>query len=359
MRSPTPDAGATPRPVGKVLVTWIDYDPDDPDTGGRLRDAGFEIALAPKHGARSPAELASLVRNAVGAIVSTDPFEASVFAAAPLLRVIARVGVGTDSIDIAAATEAGVVVTTTPGANHETAADHALAMILVALRRIVEYDASVRRGEWLRAGAMTAWDLHGTRVGLVGFGAIGRAVYRRLAGFGADVLVTDPAIPPSPPGARPRGGHEVVGFDELVARADVVSLHLPLLDSTRGIIGPAELGAMRRETLLVNTSRGGLVDEDALVAALTARRIRGAALDVFADEPRVPTALRQLPNVVLTPHVGGLSDGSIRRMTRDATGSVLGVLTDAPLPRSVINPAAFDHPRQRAASSTLALPGAS
>jgi phosphoglycerate dehydrogenase-like enzyme len=347
-RRPEPSHGRqVPGSPGEVLVTWIDFDPEDADTGGRLRAAGLDITLAPKHGARNAGELAGLVRNAVAAIVSTDPFERSVLAAAPLLRVIARVGVGTDSIDLDAATDAGVVVTTTPGANRETAADHAVAMILAAVRRIVEHDASIRRGEWLRAGAMTPWDLHGTIVGLVGFGGIGRAVARRLAGFGTRMIVADPALA----AGSADNGYEVVSLPELLARAEVVSLHLPLLDDTRGIIGPAELAAMRADALLVNTSRGGLVDEDALVAALGAGALRGAALDVFADEPHVPDGLRTLPNVVLTPHVGGLSDSSISRMTRDATDCVLRVLAGLPTRGTVVNPTALEHPRQRAAAA--------
>ena len=336
-------------------MTWIDFDPDDAHTGARLRDAGLDINLAPKHGARDATELAALAQNAVAAIVSTDPFERSVFAAAPQLRVIARVGVGTDSIDVAAATDAGVVVTTTPGANRETAADHAVAMILACVRRIVEHDASIRRGEWLRAGAMTPWDLHGTVVGLVGFGGIGRAVARRLGGFGTRVLVADPALTAASTG----NGYEVVPLEELLRRSEVVSLHLPLLDDTRGIIGPAELASMRPDALLVNTSRGGLVDEAALVAALSAGALRGAALDVFVDEPHVPQGLRALPNVVLTPHVGGLSDSSISRMTRDATDCVLRVLSGLPARGTVVNPSALDHPRQRSVASGVAVTGAS
>lgn len=362
MASPSPrhsSASATsgpPAPAGKVLVTWIDFQPDDPTTGGRLRNAGLEVCLAPKLGARDHQELVRLVGDAVAAIVSTDPFDRAVLAAAPLLRVIARVGVGTDSIDIRAATEAGIVVTTTPGANRETAADHAVAMILAAVRRIVEHDASVRRGEWLRAGGMTPWDLHGTTVGLIGFGDIGRAVAKRLRGFGTRMLIADPAHTAETAG----DGHHVVALDTLLAEADIVSLHLPLRGSTRGIIGARELAAMRTDALLVNTARGGLVDEEALVDALDAGSIRGAALDVFAEEPDVPMSLRDRPNVVLTPHVGGLSERSIARMTRAATDSVLSVLAGTAAAHSVLNPRALDHPRHRAAAApSLALPGAS
>src|ERR1044071_369311 len=216
--------------AAKVLVTWMNFDPDEERTGARLRAAGFDLVLAPKTGARTPADMAALVADSVAAIVSTDPFDRDVFAAAPRLRAIARVGVGTDSIDLQAATDAGVVVTTTPGANRETTADHALALILAALRRVVEHDASVRRGEWRRGGDLTPWELHQTTVGLVGFGEIGRAVARRLRGFDVELLVCDPV-------ARPGRGLERVELRELLRRADVVSLHVPLTDATAGLIG--------------------------------------------------------------------------------------------------------------------------
>jgi phosphoglycerate dehydrogenase-like enzyme len=308
------------------------YDAEGAATGRRLSDAGFELTLSPKLGARGPREVAALAADADAAIVSTDPFDAGVFAAAPRLRVVARVGVGTDSIDLDAATAAGVVVTTTPGANHETVADHALALVLAAIRRVTEHDASVRRGEWDRAGALTPWDMHGTTVGLVGYGAIGRAVARRLAGFGVELLVADPV-------AAPEDRVELVTLEALLTRADVVSLHVPLGAATAGMIGARELARMRSHAILVNTSRGGLVDERALFAALRGGGLRAAALDVFADEPPAPGGLAELPNVVLTPHVGGLSERSIRQMTALATDCVLRVLAGEPDPAWVANPA--------------------
>lgn len=315
-----------PRDDRSVLVTWMGFEPDGEATGARLREAGLRIVLAPKDGERSAAEVARLVAGSVAAIVSTDPFDRSVFAAATGLRVVARVGVGTDSIDLDAATAAGVVVTTTPGANRETAADHALAMILAALRRVVEHDASVRRGEWRRGGDLTPWDLHGTTVGLVGYGDIGRAVGRRVAAFGARVLACDPAAADGVP------------LPVLLERADVVSLHLPLTAETRNLIGAAELARMPSHAVLVNASRGGLVDEPALVAALRAGTIRAAALDVFADEPHLTPGLAELPNVVLTPHIGGLSERSIAVMTERATDQVLAVLAGRPDSACVANP---------------------
>ena len=322
-----------------VLVTWMGFDPDGRETGARLRAAGLQLRLAPKTGARTTADMARLAANAVAAIVSTDPFDRRVFAAAPKLRAIARVGVGTDSIDLAAATEAGVVVTTTPGANRETTADHALALILAALRRVVEHDASVRRGEWSRGGDLTPWELNRTTVGLVGYGDIGRAVARRLRGFDVDLLVCDPA-------SHDRGDVESVGLPELLRRSDVVSLHVPLTDTTIGLIGAPELALMPRSAVLVNTSRGGLVDEAALADALRAGRLRGAALDVFADEPSVPLPLAGLRNVILTPHIGGLSERSIGSMTERATSHVLDVLRGAPDPSAVANPAVLDRGKE-------------
>lgn len=316
----------------EVLVTWVDFDPDGSQTGARLREAGLQLHLAPKTGTRTAAEMSRLVAGAVAAIVSTDPIDRQVLATAATLRVIARVGVGTDSIDLAAATEAGVVVMTTPGANRETTADHALAMILAAVRRVVEHDASVRRGEWRRAGDLTPWDLHRTTVGLVGYGSIGQAVARRLRGFDVELLVCDPA-------GRPDHGAKAVPLPVLLRRADVVSLHAPLTGGTRGLIGRDELSLMRPEAVLVNTSRGGLVDEHELAAALAAGRLRAAALDVFGDEPDVPSALARLPNVVLTPHIGGLSERSIATMTEQATSHVLDALRGAPDTAVVANPA--------------------
>jgi len=326
-----PDGGPAPT----VLVTWIDFDPDGQRTGARLRQAGLRIRLAPKTGARSPVEMAGLAADAVAAIVSTDPFDRAVFAAAPQLRAIARVGVGTDSIDLEAATEAGVVVMTTPGANRETTADHALALILAALRRLLEHDASVRRGDWQRGGDMTPWDLHETTVGLIGYGAIGRAVARRLRGFDVTLLVCDP-------GTDGSDGAMAVELPELLGRSDVVSLHAPLTDATVGLLGDAELRLMRPSAVLVNTSRGRLVDEAALADALRARRLRGAALDVFADEPEVPRALSGLPNVILTPHIGGLSERSIASMTERATAHVIAALNGSPDASAVANPAVLD-----------------
>lgn len=319
-----------------VTVTWPDYELDGDDLGRALQAAGLEVRLAPKRGARSADELRPLVADAAGAIVSTDPFDAQVLAAAAGLRIIARVGVGVDSIDLEEATARGIVVTVTPGANEVTVAEHAIALMLALRRRLCEHDAAVRDGAWERTGEHLPWLLSGSTVGLVGYGRIGRLVAHRLLCFGVRVLVRDPLV-------REDEQVTVVELPELLAASDIVSLHAPLEPSTEGLIGAAELAVMRSGSVIVNTARGGMVDEQALVDALRSGHLRGAGLDVFAHEPPVGHELLELPNVILTPHTAGLSDRSVDEMTRRATASVIDVLQGR-RPPDVANPEVFDHP---------------
>jgi phosphoglycerate dehydrogenase-like enzyme len=299
-----------------VLVTSVAFDEHDASTAGRLRSAGLTLRMAPKRGPRPPGELRELLRDVVGAIVSSERFDSALLEECQRLRVIARTGVGFDSIDLEAATRAGIVVTTTPGANEESVADHTLALLLGIVRHLVELNSSVRRGEWKRSSSDLPTELHASTVGIVGFGRIGRAVARRVEAFGATVIVSDPALASSCP------------LDELLPRVDAVTLHLPLSSETRHLIGTRELALMRSEAILINTSRGGVVDEDALVAALSSGALRGAGLDVFEEEPPVGSALLELPNVLLSPHIAGLSDKAARRMNEAAVRSVLNVLAD-------------------------------
>jgi phosphoglycerate dehydrogenase-like enzyme len=314
-----------------VLVTWPDY--DRTGAGRRLTAAGCVLRLAPKVADRTPADMIGLLGGVSAAIVSTDPFDADVLASASALRVIARIGVGTDSIDMDVATRRGIAVCTTPGANASSTADHAVALMLAALRRVPEYDAGIRAARWTRTGDATPWELNRATVGLVGLGAIGRLVRRRLSGFRTHVLVCDPAATPEP-------GTEVVELDELLRRSDIVSLHLPLTGGTRHMIDRRRLALMRPDAVLVNTARGGLVDEDALVEALEAGHLRAAALDVFEREPPTQRRLLALRNVILTPHVGGVSERSVQEMTRRATDAVVDVLAGR-TPANLANPEAL------------------
>jgi phosphoglycerate dehydrogenase-like enzyme len=263
--------------------------------------------------------MVELVDGVEAAIVSTDPFDAAVLESARRLRVIARVGVGTDSIDLEAAARNNVAICTTPGANTASTADHTVALMLAAVRRVAQHDRAIRGGGWERTGAATGWELAGATVGLIGYGAIGRQVRRRLSGFGVHVLVCDPFLGQTP-------GIERVSLEQLLVDSDVVSLHLPLTESTRGLLDRGRLALLRPHAVLVNTARGGLVDEDALADALERGALRAAALDVLALEPPGQTRLSTLDNVVLTPHVAGLSEPSVLEMTRRATDAVLAVL---------------------------------
>jgi phosphoglycerate dehydrogenase-like enzyme len=303
-----------------VLVTWPDYDMDDPEHGRALLDAGLDVRLEPKRGARTPDQLAPMLDGVIGAIVSTDPFTAAVIDAAPELRVISRVGVGYDSIDVDAASAAGVQIATTPGGNERVVADHTLALVLALLRRVPELERDVRNGGWNRTGRYMPRQLSGETVGLVGYGAIGRLVAERLAGFGVDLVIHDPAL-----------GDESTPLGELLARSTVVSLHCPLLPATRHLINAETLRLMRPDAVLVNAARGPIVDEAALIDALQAGVIAGAALDVFELEPPAESPLLSMDNVVVSPHIAGLSTVSVAEMTRRATRAVLDVVAGRPV----------------------------
>jgi phosphoglycerate dehydrogenase-like enzyme len=298
-----------------VLVTWPDYDMDDPRLGRALLDAGLEVRLEPKRGARTPEQLAALLDGVVGAIVSTDPFTADVLDRAPALRVISRVGVGYDSIDVEAASARGVQIATTPGGNEQVVADHTVGLMLALLRRIPELERDLRGGGWNRTGRYLPRQLSGATVGLVGCGAIGRLVSARLAGFGVELLIHDPVL-----------GGDSTPLDELLARSTVVSLHCPLLPSTRHLINADTLRQMRPDAVLINAARGPIVDEQALVDALGEGVIAGAAIDVFEVEPPGASPLLAMDNVVVSPHIAGLSTVSVAEMTRRATRAVLDVV---------------------------------
>ena len=264
----------------------------------------------------------------MAAILSTDPVDRATLQALPGLRVLARTGVGYDAIDVAAAAELGIPVITTPGLNERSVADHTLALILAALRRLPTQDAAMRSGRWERAGAHLGWELTGATVGIVGYGAIGRLVARRLGGFDVELLVHDTV---------PVDGVEQVDLDALLTRSDVVTVHVPLTPATRNLIGERELALLGPNGVLVNTSRGGVVDEHALARALADGRLRAAAIDVFEHEPPLGTPLAGLANCVLTPHVAGLSVDAMGAMLDRAVASVVAVLAGREPPGRVVN----------------------
>jgi D-3-phosphoglycerate dehydrogenase len=222
-------------------------------------------------------------------------------AAAPRLTVVGVASVGTDRIDLAAATRAGVMVVNAPTGNTIAAAEHTIALMLALLRKIPSADASLRRGEWDRSGH-TGAELRNKTIGIIGLGKIGKAVARRVAAFEARILACDPYLTAE---QAAEASAKLVGLPELLGRSDVITVHTPLTDRTRGMIGQAQIDAMKPGTYLLNVARGGIVNEAVLATALRSGHLAGAALDVYSAEPvSAENPLRSAPNTVLTPHLG-------------------------------------------------------
>ncbi|MEX2187041.1 MAG: phosphoglycerate dehydrogenase [Pirellulales bacterium] len=292
----------------KVLVTPHPLN----QTPGRyseiLQSAGFEIVYPPPGQSLADNTKMLVVGGFDAILASVEPLTRDVLATSKL-RAVARMGVGFDSIDIPAATQLGVAVTITPGTLEESVAEHAIALMLGVYRDLVRRDRHVRAGTWVRK----AWPrLSGKTLGLVGLGRIGKAVVRRAQGLGMTVVAHDPY--PDAAFAE-TNGVRLLALDELLRTADVVSLHLPTTPETVDLINARTLALMKRDAVLINTARGAMVDEAALVAALQSGHLLGAGLDVFKEEP-LPTnsPLLDLDNVLLCEHMGGLDEQSQEAM---------------------------------------------
>ncbi len=248
------------------------------------------------------------------------------------LKVIGRAGVGVDTIDVDAATERGIPVLTAPAGNTISAAELTMALLLALARRLPAADRSMRAGEWDRK-SFTGVELYGKTLGLVGAGRIGGEVATRARAFGMRVLVFDPFLTPERIAAL---GVETATLDDVLSRADVLSVHVPLSDATRGLVGEAQLGRLKPTAFVLNVARGGVVDEDALLRALQTNRIAGAALDVYATEP-LPAdhPFRSLPNVVLTPHLGASTTEAQQNVAVEIAEAVRNALLNNDLSRAV------------------------
>jgi glyoxylate reductase len=274
-----------------------------------------------------PAELLKRLQDKDAAVSQlTDKFTAEVIQALPKLRVIANVAVGFDNIDIQAATERNVIVTNTPGVLTDTTADFAFALLMATARRIAEGDRFLRAGRWREwsVDLLCGYDIHGRTLGLVGMGRIGQGVARRARGFDMRVLYHD-AVRQDPQSEKDLGV-QFVPFDTLLAEADFISLHVPLLPDTRHLIGAGSLARMKKTAILINTSRGPVVDEAALAAALGNGTIAGAGLDVFEREPEVHAELLKLENAVLAPHIASASLDTRKKMCQMAVENAIEAL---------------------------------
>ncbi len=291
----------------------------------------YELASA-----REDEVLALGLAGAWAVVAGSEPYTRGLFAATPELKAILRWGTGSDSIDIPAATEAGVAVITTPAVNAEAVADMALALMLACIRRLAELDAIVRSGQWRGLGPTR--DLAGSTVGVVGLGAIGRAVARRLRGFDCRVL----AVEPNPDVEFcTRYEVELTDLDAMLPQVDVLTLHAPLMETTRRLIGARELALLPPHAVLVNAARGDLIDQPALVAALHSGQIAAAGLDVFEREPPAPDdPILSAPNTILSGHISSYTELGLDRTGEMVVSNLRAALTGR-LPASCLNPEAW------------------
>jgi D-3-phosphoglycerate dehydrogenase / 2-oxoglutarate reductase len=311
-----------------VVITDCDHDSVDPE---RAVLDGHDVELRVLD-CRTPEEVADQAADADVLINQYVPITAAVLAALPRCRLVVRYGVGVDNVDVAAAAERGVWVANVPDYGRDEVADHTLALALAVLRGVVVLDRSVRDGAWDLEAARPLRRLGSLSYGVVGCGAIGAAVAGRAAGLGMRVLGYDlPEVRSEPPIER-------VPLEELLAAADVVSLHAALTDQTHHLIGAAALARMRPTAFLVNTARGGLVDAAALLAALDGGKLAGAALDVLEGEPpdELGWRLARHPRVVATPHAAWYSEESFHTLKSEVAREALRVL-EGHAPRSPVN----------------------
>jgi len=305
----------------RLLVTPTSYGKNDARLKTELEAQVKEVLYNPTGKPLSSAEVAALLPGIDGYIAGLDGIDANALKAADKLKVIARYGVGVDSVDLAAAREKGVVVTNTPGANSVSVAELALGLMLALARQIPEAVEAVHQGKWPRYAGLS---LEGKIVGILGLGAIGKQLARRLAGFDCGLLAYDPF---GDPVAAKALGVERIGLDDVLQHADFVSLHLPLLPETRCMVNETFLNKMKKGSFLINTSRGEVVDEEALLKALQSGHLKGAGLDAFSVEPPDPgNPLLALPQVIATPHLGAQTDGATSNMGWLAMKDCLAVL---------------------------------
>ena len=262
---------------------------------------------------------------------SATTVDAEVLAAAPKLKIVARAGVGLDNVDVDAATARGVLVVNAPTSNIHSAAEHALALMLAAARQIAPADASLREHTWKRS-SFSGTEIFGKTVGVVGLGRIGQLVAQRIAAFGTHILAYDPYVSSA---RAAQLGIELVTLDELLSRSDFISVHLPKTPETAGLIGKEALAKTKPGVIIVNAARGGLVDEEALAEAVSSGHVRGAGLDVFASEPTTDSPLFDLPQVVVTPHLGASTAEAQDRAGTDVAESVKLALAGEFVPDAV------------------------
>ena len=312
----------------KVLVTDASIRPE----GLAMLEAVASLTILQSYS--SEAEVVRAVEGADAILARTSVISEAVVSASSRLKIVSRHGVGVDNVDVDACTRHGVMVTITGDANSQAVSEHAFSSFLAVARKVAFANSHVRAGEWNR-DLFIGVELYGKVLGIIGLGRIGTRLAKQAAGFDMEVLAYDPYVDA---GAVQNSNVTLVDLVTLLHRADFISLHLPLTTETRHIIGPAELAAMKPLAILVNTARGGLIDESALYQALANEIIAGVALDVFEQEPLpVGHPLTQLDNILLSPHVAGQTEESLIRMSVSAAENILAVF-NGQVPPFVVNP---------------------
>lgn len=325
--------------LGKILVTK----PIFPEAIEFLKTQA-SVDLNTDDRSLTKKELIERLNLAHGAVtLATDTIDTEVLEAVPYLRIVSNVAVGLNNIDVAAATRLGVLVTNTPGVVTESTADFAWALLMAAARRVAEADRFVRSGQWkaFKLQMLLGHDVYGKTLGIIGFGNIGKAVARRAKGFGMSIQYcgSGRAIP----AAETEGATEL-SFETLLATSDFISVHVPLLPTTTHLLNDRAFSSMKPNCIVVNSSRGPVVDEKALVRALQSGKIAAAGLDVFEREPEVEPELLKLENVVLAPHIGSSSRETRLKMCLMAAENVLAGLKGE-RPPNLVNPEALGRRR--------------
>ena len=317
----------------KVLFTDTSVDPAGIDLLRPVAELSFLESYA------STEALVAAIGEADAIFCRSGIIDEPVIAAAPKLKIVSRHGVGYDNIDIAACTRRGIVVTIGGEANSQSVSEHAFGLILATARDLLRANADMDAGRWERT-TLVGTELHRKVLGIVGLGRVGSRLARHATGFDMEVLACDPYLDANTAAER---GAQLVDLTTLLRQSDFVSLHLPLSQETRNLIGTAEIALMKQSAILVNTARGGIIDEEALHNALKDNRIAGAALDVFAEEPLPPDhPLTGLDNLCHSPHIAGQTAESLVRMSLQAAQNILTIFHgEALAPDFVVNPEAL------------------
>jgi phosphoglycerate dehydrogenase-like enzyme len=297
-----------------------------------LRQAGFELVYPERPLQMTEDELLARLKGINASLAGSEPYTRKVLESNPQLKVIARAGVGFDAVDVAAATEHGVAVTICPGTNQDAVAEHTFTLILALAKGLIDQHQSTRRGEWPRGATLP---LRGRTLGIVGLGRIGKAVALRGSAFGMPII----AFEPMPDRAFVEQHNITLApLDKVLAEGDYVSLHIPLTPESKYLINKRTLGLMKPTSFLINTARGPLVSEADLYEALKAKKIAGAGLDVFEQEPPGKIPLFELDNLVLTPHAAGVDLQSRNDMALASAQSIVALATGGWPASQIVNP---------------------